>query len=1092
MRPVDIIARTRAGMIGGESLVAVRWITHPALELPENGFALERLVGQLVSTEFIGGLPGVEPDPVSQLSVVTSAQLRRDYDRRRTLMAGTEIGVALPPWDEVEPLLPLLMFAVPNPDPGALDAQLEDLAHLRGQVHRADKALFAQFWQYAPNQVAPGIDVIRQGRGSVDASQAARYDALIAFYRRDARAFLAVRAQHFGLAKLLGWAIDDHFVPPVPDQGLSYRIEARYAVPASEVTEPYSAAAPYPAPPAQLDYAKDEDFGDVPPDFDPKITNTTGVVGYPPFAPLFIDGGWQPKLPPAIVTLPSEDAALLERMTELAAKGPRLLPTPVAKIRWDRPPAEPRNDRNRDGPKHGEPLLSRDACYWRVEVFSHGAASAMLDNSPALPQGAAYAPCPEGASLRAEATNRFIHGANLPWGAVPLEGWHSYRVYGVDLFGIIGPASPDLAIRLRDASPPGPPGLLVSESSFRLGDNADTLNVGLWWDAQRDYAGWDAVEYRLTQHWTLVDHLPIEVAAGPEVSGPEGHVLTTAILSRDGKLADDELIHASVGGCLMTRDGEFEIVMAGGPEMGLVILRRSAGRVPPPGDAILRYALPESATAGQSTARMRQRAVVVTIISFDPWIVSLTDIDGPAITPTDARIHLHLFSDALPATPSPGGFLIAEPGKDTRSGKLLNVLRSLPLDQARTWLNGSPALLLAVQDEPCRLVPPDGLMTGVLRLDVTAADAAPYAMANGRPGNEGAAASCLITVTNPVPPADIPLRPSKLWALGAADYLETAEAALRWPAVASAMRYEVERALETRLGGGALDDDALLALGGDPMNADAFERITGQAFGPRWTDALPGRVPTRAIYRARAVTAAGTPSNGWTIIALVRVPDVRIAPPPNLIALEPIPEHERQIRVAWTMAGPLNGLGFMIESRPLGETISPDEGWTPLADYLPGMLKSLPGQRFDTIVSGVVPGALHEIRIRAVRHALDPRDPLARLKRRLEGDPSTVGNVRSAGNLEPPTNLRYHHDRQGKLILEWTNAEPYQSVEVRRRTPGRYGFERLTTLIGGAQRYRDDATLSQGEWVYELAAISPGCRALSARLTVGIEVADHG
>ena len=123
-------------------------------------------------------------------------------------------------------------------------------------------------------------------------------------------------------------------------------------------------------------------------------------------------------------------------------------------------------------------------------------------------------------------------------------------------------------------------------------------------------------------------------------------------------------------------------------------------------------------------------------------------------------------------------------------------------------------------------------------------------------------------------PAPVPGWVLRLWAQDSGQFVEQATASITWTAMKGAVRYDVERAIEPKLGCSPRNsDESLIGAGNDPLNSGAFERVTSSAFLARFEDSLPGRAPTRALYRVRGVSAAGV-SGAWLVVALVRVPGV--------------------------------------------------------------------------------------------------------------------------------------------------------------------------------------------------------------------------
>jgi hypothetical protein len=248
--------------------------------------------------------------------------------------------------------------------------------------------------------------------------------------------------------------------------------------------------------------------------------------------------------------------------------------------------------------------------------------------------------------------------------------------------------------------------------------------------------------------------------------------------------------------------------------------------------------------------------------------------------------------------------------------------------------------------------------------------------------------------------------------------------------------------------------------------------MTERAFLPRWTDYLPGKAPTRAVYRVRGITAAGVASD-WLVIALVRVPDVRIPPPPNfLVARPPANGENRAIECTWTHAGPRAGIGFVIEARDHSAGLDPEDGWQDLIELLPLAVALGPDGRFRLNVGGQRPGCLQDLRICAIRHALDPDDPRAITLRRIRSVPSKTQQASATGNILGPTNLILVISADGVATLRWSNTDSYRNLEVQRREPGRWGFERKP-IAADATQWTEKLT-AHGKWAFRLIAVGWG------------------
>ena len=93
--------------------------------------------------------------------------------------------------------------------------------------------------------------------------------------------------------------------------------------------------------------------------------------------------------------------------------------------------------------------------------------------------------------------------------------------------------------------------------------------------------------------------------------------------------------------------------------------------------------------------------------------------------------------------------------------------------------------------------------------------------------------------------------------------------------------------------------------------------------------------------------------SSWVVVALVRVPDTRIPPVPNfLFARPPADGAERAIACSWTQAGPLSGIGFIIEARDDGSWDDDVQGWRDIAELLPDTAAHGPAGRFMLELAG--------------------------------------------------------------------------------------------------------------------------------------------
>jgi hypothetical protein len=258
---------------------------------------------------------------------------------------------------------------------------------------------------------------------------------------------------------------------------------------------------------------------------------------------------------------------------------------------------------------------------------------------------------------------------------------------------------------------------------------------------------------------------------------------------------------------------------------------------------------------------------------------------------------------------------------------------------------------------------------------------------------------------------------------------------------------------------------------------EAFELRSGEIFATHYIDELPGRAPTRAVYRVRAISAAGAASPLSAVIGPVYVPDVRPPPAPNLmrVAATHPEEMDSAIAVEWGQAALDTDTRFEIEIREAGSS----SRFT-TAGTVPRGTPPVNG-RFRFIHPDRVPGRRYEYRVIAVREALDPIDSSGSARRAIRSIPSPtrIGFSTSALPLAPPFGIIVEWNSAANSIhLSWTNAGSYDTVAIHRRAPDRYGFERQAELDGMSTSFQDPA-LASGTWAYELRARSASREARS-------------
>jgi hypothetical protein len=1009
-----------------------------------------------------GGVPGARLDPTGTAWIIDPAKLDADTRSRQTQHAGAPVGPYLPRPDRVGALLPLLTFALETPLPAELDQLLKGLIEsVLGPTYAQDAILAGKHW---PRGRAPDVDTLLAMAHSAHPGELAIYADVIAYYRYHAVLNLLARAFDFGFAKFLGLGIDDVLPAGTAIGSVHYILDVVLAAtpttpPVMTIVDPQQ-----PRPPRLLA---------------PRLAE--GGQGYEDFAPFYQPARRWRVSRPAIGWTPD-----LESLASSAEVGPRRA-SPIVSLTWF-------------PPEHGEPtrgILTYEPVLWRVERAGFGPASAHDATPPPLGPGARFTVCPDGDRVRLAAPGApFLDDAGPRWGERPMEGWYAYRVSAIDIFGISGGPCPPATIRLRDETGPPPPVPTLSQTAppdgmrveIPIGASRVSVPLILEWGWVQERIGPDALEFRIRYQLRTIDFLRVNVVEVRPAAGALDTVRCVVRLADEaGTPFPSARLATLVGKVLVTGTTEHPIVAVHPGAPSAVEVRRSVGRPPPRGTAAVRASGDPTPEVLQREPRRPARAAKVEVASITPLRVRLRDPStGTAITPSDSGVYLHLFGAGFRASPRPPSeFALDESHVTGPVAQALAAWRALSPPDASAVLTGSPAVLLPVHLVNVDVAVPATLDAGLLEIEVSAADGVDYEGTIDLPGNEGSANRLLVTLARLDPPVAPPGPVRKTWARGAAEYLNTAVAPLTWPAVPRAARYEIERALESALGlASHASDNDLIAIARTAAAETAFERCANPAMGPTCEDALPGRVPTRVIYRVRAVTASEI-RGAWSIVALVRVPDVRVPPPPNLISVRPPePLVERALDLQWTQGGTLRGIGFLVETRRQGRTAPTQRDWTPVAEFLPGMLAPEGDNRFRARINGLPTGPRLDLRVSAVRHALDPIDPLARLTRRIVGYPSAPLAAVALGALRPPRDLTAVAQGGTAVNLRWTNAEDYEALEVRRRPPGAWGFRRQQ-VAHNAETFSE--TLDRpGLWTYQLLAIGVGCSARSVEIDIDV------
>lgn len=1047
--PLDLIARHRQSGPAGVDTVAVRWAFVAGLPFPEDGFMLTRVVGG-IEQQLVAGhkLPGAVHIAATGEWEIDAATLEADRLSRAAIVSPAR----LPDAAAAAMLLPVLAFALASPSAAILEAHLEGVAKRFGESHLTDLGLDHDHWHGSPP--ATYARLLALAHGTPDEQYA--YWAVIAHYKSRTLAYLAFRSSDFGMAKFLGLGIEDE-IPVGTVDPIAYRVEANWDGLKDACTR--SAGAPdvdWPKPPKR-----------------PEIVQAPMAIGYPPYGRFYGPGAnWKPVRPPSDVALSATPDTLFGLLVEAASRGPRSFAAPLARVTW-----QTGTPGSFDGPP---PLVSQEAYFWRIERHPFVGSQKPAYGDTSL----VFSVCHDGEQVVRTPMKLFEDDVDLPYGDPPLEGWYAYRVAGIDLFGIAGPPSDYELVQLRDNYAPPPPRVGIGIERLDLPDGGNpTLAITLDWDATSEYAAPDAAEFRVRQIWTPVEHLPLAIATVLPIGDALNAVqVDIEVVDANGQPLADAMLGQFVGGTLLTSDGEFAVLSWASSSR--LRVRRSAGRAPPLGGAAMRFAGP--AIEDPYVHRLA-RAVAVTgavkVVSVTPLLV---DLIGPGpdhrpIVTAKGKVHFHLLWQSYAVVPTADGAhfeVVAPDPVERRAIALLEALGQLPIGEAEVFLDGSPALFLPPHERVIPLHPPAGFAAGTLRISASTADGT---------GNEGIRAEAMVPAFGHAVPTPGPEWVPRIWAENSAQFVEQARATISWQPMDAAVRYDVERAFEAALGcSPKSSDESLISAGKDQLGKAAFERVSSSVFLTRFEDLLPGRAPTRVLYCVRGVSAAGA-AGGWQIVALVRVPDVRIAPRPSLIKGVPDPTKDRVITCVWTQPGPLEGIGFTLQARDIVEDAHPDAGWIAIAELLPNTLAPDATGRFELQLTNRPPGRWQELRIVPVRHALDPEDPRAVRIRRIDGRPSNLMRARANGMLRAPEGLRATVSPTGLVILRWRNRDTYDKIELRRRAPSRSGYERRD-ISGDIEEFREPAALAlKGSWTYELVGIASGRRAVSepAALTWG-------
>jgi hypothetical protein len=1023
-RDLAVIACERTSG-AGRRVVGVRWAARREFGFPPSGFGVAcRADGG--AARALGTF--VLPDSSSWAAFET------DIVARQPLGGPWFPSIARA---DFEFLLPLVRLVDPRVASADRLAQVPAVADFFGEVHRSDAELVWNLW--------------RQGRPPPLAQLLADATAtplVVEFYARHTIDFLNVLALRFEYAALLGLGTDD----AAPDGTLVYEVSARWGYASGQAESdpvPFGRRCAPPAP-AWLN-----------------VERAPGTVPHPAFAL------WPAWVPPASLA-PLDSSGVPRPASSLVPQ----VPAAFSALSWADKVAE-------------SGLLGYGPVLYRVTRHHHGAPSAGSLTAPALPAGAVFvAIADDELIVRTSTTPHFLDRPGMPW--PPLEGWYHYHVQSVDLLGTVSPGAARASLRhYDDLAPMAPRARALTDLSMSLAQGAASAQVPLRidWDPLDDFNSPDAVEFRVSAAWVPAVAVAVYVSAVADVDALHCDLTVTSLPSPANGLA---------GARLSVPGSEYPIVSHGAGSQATMRIRKIGARQPTAGvDGFVLTAA--AATPRKRVARLARRpaaaATVVTAIVGASIVLSLGQTGAVAL-PGDARVrvYLHLVRATYDATYDAvaDAWSLVRPPDETPARAAWERLVALP--NADGLLAGSPAILYPPHELTVDVALPSGYGAGLLSLHVTAADSAAYVASPTLPiadaglvnprGNESAAFEVVVSVrtTEPPPAPGVPAWDpnTRLWTTSATVYVEDASYALAWTAASGAVRYEVWRAIDSNVAGAttATPDAALRTLA--DQDADAFALRSDQVFAPSFVDSIPGRAPTRVLYRIRAIGINGERSDPSGVIGPIYVPDIRQPPPPNLVrAVATVPdEADRTIAVEWTQGADLGDVRFDVWFRPATAASAAFV----LAGSVPRNAPAGAGGAFRFLHRDRPPARPFEYRVVAVREALDPIDPAAVARRDIASAPSAarVGTAISSTPLAAPVLLTAVLDVLGnRVTLSWGVRDFYDRIEIRRKAPGRHGYEVVGRVAGDAQTF-DEPLPPSGTYAYQLRALGASQQATSA------------
>ncbi|MHA6645701.1 fibronectin type III domain-containing protein [Mesorhizobium sp. A623] len=1053
-RDIDIIACCRPQPKGQQSfdkVYGIRWITRPDIGWPAGGFLVERILGGQAQNILNGNdrfnLPQTDDWPLFGQEISDRRPIKGPYFPFLEITEGN-----------LGHLRPIIRLVDPRVDPSEVEGLTREAAKAFGSSHEDDVELSTTYW---PNGPAPPLDDLLADRTT--------RRPVIAYYKEAALGYLLALAARFEYAVMLGLAADDTIKEG--DGKVTYRVStlsgdaSGFAVTEEIPTNRICA----PAAPTSFE-----------------ATRVPGSVQHPAFRNF---GNWTP--PPELL---AQDSNGNVQTAEFLI--PRA-PSSITALTWSAPPNSGR-------------MIDHEPVLYELARYDHGAKTAAQSTAPAIPPVADFKPLfDSNQMLRSDTAPQALDTLGHPW--PEMEGYYHYLIRGIDLLGERSSVPAIASVRHHDDLPPPatqvrllellpPAGQVDVQTSqtldFDTPDQSRDVRLAIRWIGPQDFGGPDAAEFRVVVRWHARRPVHIEILSVTPVADSlhQGDVVLGSLTEPADSLA---------GARLILPDGEYPIVSHGTGSGAVMRIRRISGRLPGPGQAGLIYGVGEALghhRIGRVPRRPAVSATVAEVLDTNPMLIRLAAAGAePLPSDREASVYTHLLRTSFNATYEGGDvWRINAPGADDVRRQSWDAW--LTLTSPETALTDSPIILFPPHETTVSLIPPKGFIAGVVMLDVMAADDTAYVDSpeysgsgsgmTGLKGNESDTTTATVSARVLVPPdaPDIPrYHPTRFtWAETAAKYAEEANYELRWPANGAA-HYEIWRVLEGGIPGATpvTSDSNLRTLAA--ANGDTFTMRSLRVFAGSYRDELPGRAPTRALYRVRGVSEAGVQGPWSDLIGPVHVPDIRQPAAPNFTRIfAPTPKNDdggeaaRQLVLEWNQPGPAADLRFEIERQD-----PRDDSWQ-IAGVIPRGALPQQGQLrvFRQVIGGLVPGLKTTFRVTAVREARDPVDPFGQVRRDIRGKPSQLRAAVPLGSLAEPRDLDGVETGGGSgIALSWSNFDLYRSIEVLRKGPEDHRLRRIAAIEGALESYRDSG-LHSGTWQYQLRALGHSRKAESEILEV--------